>query len=224
MSEPRYADVDPGTFMQHYQESTVRPPAPQRAQPIIRALPTEYKGITFRSRREARWAVFFDALKLPWVYEAEGYDLGPVGYYLPDFHVTLRHRTCWIEIKGPKPNENERRCAAALAMGTGESVYIFAFDPWEVHNHDRVTCQTSQAQAYLGNTYYPDAWDGHSTYNGYTFCQCRSCWVVGIERHDQDVCPCGTKLPNQQYTFDSLVLVMAAKAAWKKRFYNPKAV
>jgi len=33
--------------------------------------PTKYAGITFRSRLEARWAVFFDALGISWEYEPE---------------------------------------------------------------------------------------------------------------------------------------------------------
>ncbi|WLF99097.1 hypothetical protein Q5698_15385 [Brucella intermedia] len=28
---------------------------------IIKAIPTEYVGVKFRSRTEARWAAFFDA-------------------------------------------------------------------------------------------------------------------------------------------------------------------
>ena len=41
----------------------------------IKAIETEYKGYRFRSRLEARWAVFFDALGLKWDYEPEGFDL-----------------------------------------------------------------------------------------------------------------------------------------------------
>lgn len=51
----------------------------------IKAIETQYKGYRFRSRLEARWAVFFDALGVEWEYEAEGFDLGNEGFYLPDF-------------------------------------------------------------------------------------------------------------------------------------------
>ena len=51
----------------------------------IKAIETEYKGYRFRSRLEARWAVFFDALGVQWFYEHEGFDLGKSGWYLPDF-------------------------------------------------------------------------------------------------------------------------------------------
>lgn len=51
----------------------------------IKAIQTEYRGFLFRSRLEARWAVFFDACGADWEYEPEGYDLGNGIYYLPDF-------------------------------------------------------------------------------------------------------------------------------------------
>lgn len=37
-----------------------------------KAIQTEYRGYLFRSRLEARWAVFFDACRIPWEYEPEG--------------------------------------------------------------------------------------------------------------------------------------------------------
>ena len=64
-------------------------------------LPTRYKGYHFRSRLEARWAVFFDTLKIPWEYEAEAYEL-PSGRYLPDFSVGRLLAwcdPCWVEVK-----------------------------------------------------------------------------------------------------------------------------
>ena len=51
----------------------------------MKVIETEYKGYKFRSRLEARWAVFFDACDVRWEYEPEGFDLGDGLYYLPDF-------------------------------------------------------------------------------------------------------------------------------------------
>jgi len=70
-----------------------------------RAIETKYKGYRFRSRLEARWAVFFDTLGVKWEYEKEGFDLGKVGKYLPDFW--LPEFNCWIEVKGEKPTAEE---------------------------------------------------------------------------------------------------------------------
>ena len=53
----------------------------------LKPIPTVYKGYRFRSRLEARWAVFFDVCGAKWEYEPEGFDLGNGIYYLPDFVV-----------------------------------------------------------------------------------------------------------------------------------------
>lgn len=71
----------------------------------IKPIETQYKGYRFRSRLEARWAVFFDALGIEWQYEPEGYDLGEAGWYLPDFWLPIQHHLYspagyWVEIKG----------------------------------------------------------------------------------------------------------------------------
>jgi len=52
---------------------------------MIKAINTLYKGNYFRSRTEARWAVYFDTLGVRWEYEKEGYSLGDGIHYLPDF-------------------------------------------------------------------------------------------------------------------------------------------
>lgn len=79
---------------------------------IPKAIPTRYSGCLFRSRLEARWAVFFDYINLRWMYEREGFDLGELGWYLPDFWFTdLR---CWGEVKPKRFTEIEFRKARAL--------------------------------------------------------------------------------------------------------------
>jgi hypothetical protein len=62
----------------------------------MKAIETRYNNYRFRSRLEARWAVFFDTLGVPYEYEREGFELGGV-YYLPDFW--LPEQQCWVEIK-----------------------------------------------------------------------------------------------------------------------------
>jgi hypothetical protein len=65
----------------------------------IKAIETAYNGYRFRSRLEARWAVFFDTLGVRYEYEKQGFDLGEAGYYLPDFW--LPEEKFWVEIKPP---------------------------------------------------------------------------------------------------------------------------
>lgn len=58
----------------------------------IKAIETRYAGCKFRSRLEARWAVFFDEMRIKWEYEYQGYEcygrltLDDAKFgYLPDF-------------------------------------------------------------------------------------------------------------------------------------------
>lgn len=53
----------------------------------FKVIETKYNGYKFRSRLEARWAVFFDYMGVKYFYEHEGYDLDEHGRYLPDFHI-----------------------------------------------------------------------------------------------------------------------------------------
>lgn len=73
--------------------------ADQRTAPL-NAIETTYAGHLFRSRLEARWAVFFDAFGVEWEYEPQGYVVGcwRERPYLPDFH--LPAIDLWAEVKG----------------------------------------------------------------------------------------------------------------------------
>lgn len=97
----------------------------------IKAIPTRYKGYHFRSRLEARFAVFLDALGEPWEYEPQGFefpDLSPIYgndslfsgkvMYLPDFW--LPRTEAWVEIKGPKPNDMDIRKLLRLGHEVGK--------------------------------------------------------------------------------------------------------
>lgn len=64
----------------------------------IKPIETVYNGYRFRSRLEARWAVFFDALGIRYKYESEGYCMSDGSYYLPDFF--LPDIDYYVEVKG----------------------------------------------------------------------------------------------------------------------------
>jgi hypothetical protein len=73
----------------------------------IAAIPTEYDGILFKSRLEARWAVFFDLMRIKWEYEPQCFEQDDgecVIQYLPDFYLT--ELECWVEVKGTQNNLN----------------------------------------------------------------------------------------------------------------------
>lgn len=115
----------------------------------IQAIETKYKGHRFRSKLEAKWAVFLDHMGVCWDYEPQGFHLGRAGNYLPDFFLPFPQpvddhnkpdsppwsgwrdvQAYWLEIKPFAPKPREISVALALAAHTQHHVYCFAGKPW----------------------------------------------------------------------------------------------
>ena len=107
---------------------------------MIQAIETTYNGYRFRSRLEARWAVFFDSLGVRCEYEQEGFRLGKNRdvFYLPDFYVPEWRK--YIEIK-PKRDISEKKAneqalvdviekAGLLVQYSQKSVLSLWGNPW----------------------------------------------------------------------------------------------
>lgn len=102
----------------------------------MKAIETKYKGYRFRSRLEARWAVFLDSFNEPWEYEIEGFELSS-GRYLPDFW--LPRLNSWLEIKGIEPTVIEKTLCCELAQFTNKPITIAWGLPYAVSavtNHE----------------------------------------------------------------------------------------
>lgn len=89
---------------------------------MAKAIETWFDGVRYRSRLEARWAVFFKVLGVKAEYEVEGYTDGTT-CYLCDFR--LPEYRYWIEIKPDLPDADEYAKADMLCEATGEPVFIF---------------------------------------------------------------------------------------------------
>jgi hypothetical protein len=123
---------------------------------MIKAIETRYAGCRFRSRLEARWAVFFDTLGIKWEYERQGYEIfDRLGicetkswWYLPDFW--LPEHEVHAEVKGSLTGAELRRLASAAAYlsapqgGCGEGSdlillgpipYELSVSPFRLHMH-----------------------------------------------------------------------------------------
>lgn len=81
----------------------------------IKAIETVYKGLRFRSRLEARWAVFFDTANIPYEYEPEGFELPDGTRYLPDFY--LPEYDWYVEVKPPREGAAEDLIRASKFVG-----------------------------------------------------------------------------------------------------------
>lgn len=104
---------------------------------MIKAIPTRYDNYHFRSRQEARFAVWLNEMDIPYRYEPEGYSLGNGVYYLPDFY--LPTLALWVEIKGKAPTENEFDKASLLAQQQPDPVHVTWSNFDEQTQHDTLT-------------------------------------------------------------------------------------
>lgn len=82
----------------------------------MKPIETFYNGYRFRSRLEARWAVFMSTLFVPFQYEVEGFQMGN-RRYLPDFW--LEDQKAWLEIKP--------RIDGRLQLSPQEAAKLIAF-------------------------------------------------------------------------------------------------
>lgn len=164
---------------------------------MLKAIETSYKGYRFRSRLEARWAVFFDRLGQPWEYEKEGYDLGGAGWYLPDFWLPhaydrIGRQGIWVEIKALQPTEDESLKCERLALASEHSVVMLVGAPMTYDEGHR-------GDAHYQWTYYNDSdrdTDGGSSPEGVGWDNymrvhfCSDCFVTKVEfDNDYHGCP-----------------------------------
>jgi len=182
----------------------------------IKAIETRYKGYRFRSRTEARWAVFFDSMGLKWEYEPQGFVL-PSGGYLPDFRVG---GLGWFEIKPKSYIDDFFRLhnwgslkEAEFFRQPGVRGGVLAGDPWVVPE---------------GYDMWDDPYVGISAAGDapYCFCECRECGSVGFQfagragrnNHLQRCSLFGDERDIKAYGSDTARLRTAYQAARQARF------
>lgn len=110
----------------------------------IKAKETYYDGYRFRSRLEARWAVFFNNIGLEYEYEMEGFDMKECSY-LPDFYIPSIDR--WFEIKGQPLTVSEvQKCEQFCRRKDNENMtplaaYFWLFRSTNLHALFTARCE-----------------------------------------------------------------------------------
>ncbi len=117
----------------------------------IKPIETYYNGYRFRSRLEARWAVFFDAAGIKYQYEHEGFRLGNEVCYLPDFY--LPDHNLIVEIK-PTPEQDDGKAKLLADSYTSWDEYAGVLvcygDPLNRENKFYTSCESDE----MGGGYY----------------------------------------------------------------------
>lgn len=174
----------------------------------MKSIPTTYKGIKFRSRTEARWAVFLEVLKIKFDYESDGFDLDGL-FYLPDFW--LPKQEIWLEIKPVAPDSTEQEKAFRLANHTKKNVFIQTGNP----RVPGFPCEESS----MASCHSP----GHQEDFPFFWTRCESCGEMDLTfegRTERLSCRCEKRGP--RYNFDAPELAMAYERATSHEFWNPK--
>lgn len=136
---------------------------------------TTYKGYRFRSRLEARWAVFFDTAGIAYEYEVEGFELDGQRY-LPDFW--LPELRWFVEVKPVEPSESEVRKCVALSVHSNRFVTVVVGTPAVPRYLEDATGFT--------HTFVP--WETYDPPNEHLwtpcgFYECPACGKVSITEH-----------------------------------------
>lgn len=193
------------------------PAAPRRAQSDpsdgVQALETEYAGHRFRSRLEARWAVFLDRLGVAWEYEPERYQLAS-GKYLPDFWLPAQQ--FFLEVKGVAPSASYRALLEELAVGMGHRVVLAV---GSIPNPDRYEVGVEGESDFWLAAAYPDG-SNVSWLDGHTWCRCPECGSFDVRlasKYDQNYCGCSPE-PGLRLSGATAPALAAFRAARSARF------
>lgn len=175
---------------------------------ISHAIETFFKGVKFRSRLEAKWAVFYETLGLNWHYEMEGFEL-PSGRYLPDFY--FPNLKVWVEIKPEEPSQEEKAKCEALCQLTNKDVYLF----WGPLNKQLgINSDCMNATAWLWRE-----GDGVVEDYGYKWCECPQCGLFGIQFEGRAArLPCRCEEGDRSHNEASPNLLNAYSEATNRRF------
>lgn len=100
----------------------------------IEAKPTRYRGVQFKSRLEARWAIFLDNLYLitEWVYEPAKFKMQGTNWeYTPDFRISLAVFQLYLEIKPTECSPEYLHVLTQFARGLkGQHLWLCQGDFW----------------------------------------------------------------------------------------------
>lgn len=123
---------------------------------MIKAIETVYNGYRFRSRLEARWAVFFDTCGIKYAYEPEGF-VTDCGNYLPDFE--LVDYGFYVEIKPNDVFSEYDKGRIVSFSASGKQLYVLCGNPFHHeysisttvsrHHQDRVSFELIKADQSL---------------------------------------------------------------------------
>ncbi len=101
----------------------------------MKSIETRWKGYRFRSRLEARWAIFFESMDIEFQYEVDGFRLSDGACYIPDFYLPKLHQ--WAEVKPDQPSGEEISKAVSLVRDSGKEL-LWLVGPPDFRHYDGI--------------------------------------------------------------------------------------
>lgn len=96
----------------------------------MKAIQTTYNEIEFRSRLEARWAIFFDEIGVAHTYEPHDIGKGYVpDFFLHDIFFPSQHSLAIAEIKPLPPNEQYLNFLKSVRRPGESDFFVFVGNP-----------------------------------------------------------------------------------------------
>jgi hypothetical protein len=144
---------------------------------------TLYREVLYRSRIEARWAVFYDTLGIKHKYEPMWAEVDSRrGYvnYKPDFEITVPHDnyTYYVEIKDDSPTQEAITKACGWARDLGDVIIFFDLKP----------PKSDTESAWLFE--WSDLDDQVHRHTNMWWCECPKCGYLGIQEFGELPCKC----------------------------------
>lgn len=149
------------------------PPEPQPFQPLpgggqLSAIETWYRGVRFRSRTEARHALFFDGIGVPWQHEEQPYGIDGQGF-LPDFRMPDRELDVEVKRDNFDPNEPTQRLFFSYAANLERVLFLVRGYP---------TVALPDVNLWYGTVYLPFDFDDRELKA--VWAECSACGHVGV--------------------------------------------
>lgn len=183
---------------------------------IITPLETLYAGCLFRSRLEARWAVFFDVWGLKWRYEPDAFLLPSGRAYLPDF---LLEGIGYVECKPSRQVDDGKLMElATLSPDQYQPCFVIYRDvpaPTEIPDSGALV------------TGFGDEWIINGADEAsYWFSQCPACGKKGITyqgRSSRLGCPCCVGGKDRTWNERAVVGMRVAAVAARSMRFNERS-
>lgn len=175
----------------------------------VKALETRYAGCRFRSRLEARWAVFFDEMHIQWEYEPQGFLVDGTPY-LPDFW--LPHQNVYYEVK-PRALLSDYRQRLELLAQLGKRRVVLAAGNIPRPDRHQPACAEDDSAEFFMEVFDKEGWD-----NYYAWCRCDTCGATDVQFMGFADRNCSCYPGDKGAAYDHLEILAAYRAARSARF------